>query len=168
MLLTTWITLLMLTEAQLVWVPDWAGLGLATPGNPDWRFCCQGRIGSGRGLWAHGRFSCLPAILPFFFSPSLPISILSPSLFSPPSLPSVFPSFPLCCSYVAVSVHLDSREQLIIGDEEGRIVEIESWGGREEMNARAQAEGLIFDRIRVMSHTLGSDTLGWSILWELS
>ena len=105
---------------------------------------------------------------PSFFSPSLPVPILPPSLFFPPYLPSSFlPSPLLSCSYVAVSVHLDSREELIIGGE-GRIVEMESWGRREEMNTRAQAEGLIFDRIRVMSHTLGSDTLGWSILWERS
>ena len=113
----------------------------------------------------------LPACHPSFLFLSLPPSLYPSFLpLSFPLLPFLlsFPPFPLCCSYMAVSVHLDSRQQLIIGDEEGRIVEIESWGGREEMNARAQAEGLIFDRIRVMSHTLGSDTLGWSILWELS
>lgn len=158
---TIWITLLMLTEAQLIWVPEWVGLGLAITGHPDWMFCCQGQT-----VWK-GDCGLKEGFLSFF-SPSLPVPILPPSLFFPPYLPSSFlPSPLLSCSYVTVSVHLDSREELIIGGE-GRIVEMESWGRREEMNTRAQAEGLIFDRIRVMSHTLGSDTLDWSILWERS
>lgn len=80
----------------------------------------------------------LPACHPFFLFLSLPPYIRPFSLSLFPSLPPLFlQSFPpsplLSCSYETVSVHLDSREELIIVDEEGRIVEIESWGGREEI-----------------------------------